>query len=228
VKLQGTAFLAAALIAAAGCNTPEAAREHSPAPDAKETSAAAPISDSAAIARADLGRIRGDSTASLWLVEISDFQCPFCKMWHDSTYDQISRAYVESGKVRLAYVNFPLSIHSHAMDAAEAAMCASVQGRFWEMHDALFRSQEEWARAPDPWTVFTRLASKAGVETKSWRACADSDTVMPLIHADADRAASAGVSSTPTFLLGHLQMSGAYPFEPMKHIIDSLLVAGGS
>ena len=86
--------------------------------------------------RADRGRIRGNPQAGLWIIEASDFQCPYCKMWHDSTYGSLVKDYVESGKVRLAYLNFPLSQHQNAMPAAEAAMCASVQDKFWPMHVA--------------------------------------------------------------------------------------------
>ncbi len=65
--------------------------------------------------RADHARIEGSPTATVWLVEISDFQCPYCKMWHDSTYAAVKKEYVDTGKIRLAYVNFPLPMHKNAM-----------------------------------------------------------------------------------------------------------------
>src|SRR6478735_1170872 len=89
------------------------------------------------ITRADLARIQGSPTAPLWVIEVSDFQCPYCKQWHDQTYNAFVDQFVKTGKVRLAYVNFPLQSHVHAWPAAEAAMCAGAQGRFWPMHDAL-------------------------------------------------------------------------------------------
>ena len=70
-------------------------------------------------ARADRARIRGAETATVWLVEISDFQCPFCKQWHDETFAKIDQEYVKTGKVRMAYLNFPLTrIHKNAQVAA--------------------------------------------------------------------------------------------------------------
>src|SRR5204863_2147972 len=96
------------------------------------------------ITRADLARIQGSSTAPLWVIEVSDFQCPYCKQWHDQTYNAFIDRYVKTGKVRLAYVNFPLGIHAHAFPAAEAAMCAGVQNKFWPMHDSLFAAQGRW------------------------------------------------------------------------------------
>src|SRR5881628_2741765 len=71
--------------------------------------------------RADRARIQGDSAAPVWIVELSDFQCPYCKQWHDETYPVIVRDYVAKGQVRLAYVNYPLQQHVHALRAAEAA-----------------------------------------------------------------------------------------------------------
>ena len=96
--------------------------------------------------RADLARIQGSPTAPVWVIEVSDFQCPYCKQWHDQTYKKLRDEFVNTGKVRLAYVNFPLAQHAHAGPAAEGAMCASAQGKFWEMHDALFTTQENGLR----------------------------------------------------------------------------------
>ena len=79
--------------------------------------------------RADRGRILGDSTAAIWIIMASDFQCPFCKQWHDSTFGKLTQEYVRTGKVRLAYMNYPLPQHKNAMPAAEASMCAAVQGK---------------------------------------------------------------------------------------------------
>src|SRR3954447_6475356 len=101
------------------------------------------------ITRADLARIQGSPSAPLWVIEVSDFQCPYCKQWHDQTYNTFLDQYVKTGKVRLAYVNFPLGIHAHAFPAAEAAMCAGVQNKFWPMHDSLFASQGRWESGAD-------------------------------------------------------------------------------
>src|SRR6185369_12651734 len=100
------------------------------------------------ITRADLARIQGSATAPVWVIEVSDFQCPYCKQWHDETYPMLRDQYVKTGKIRLAYVNFPLAMHAHAFPAAEAAMCAGAQDKFWQMHDALFSSQHGWEDLP--------------------------------------------------------------------------------
>ena len=92
----------------------------------------------ARMAAADQGRILGAANAPLWVVIFSDFQCPYCKRWHDATDAVLRERYVKTGKVRLAFLNFPLRSHQHAQPAGEAAMCAAAQGKFWEFHDNFF------------------------------------------------------------------------------------------
>jgi protein-disulfide isomerase len=175
-------------------------------------------------ASADKARIRGAESAQVWLVEISDFQCPFCKQWHDETFAKIDQEYVKTGKIRMAYLNFPLSrIHKNAQLAAEAAMCAGVQGKFWELHSSLFQSQARWAESKTPIVVFDSLAKAAGVELKSWDKCVNNHATAKLIEADRDRSRQAGVESTPTFFVGDRALAGAYPVDTFRVAIDQAL-----
>src|SRR5712671_1317535 len=125
--------------------------------------AAKPAAPDSNITIADLSRIQGSATAPVWVIEVSDFQCPFCKQWHDETYATLRDELVRTGKVRLAYVNFPLAQHQYAWPAAESAMCAGAQGKFWEMHDALFNTQSKWEALPAPAGFFDSLARAQGV-----------------------------------------------------------------
>jgi protein-disulfide isomerase len=197
----------------------------------KSSSASAPSTkngpDSALARRADQARILGPATAKVWLVEVSDFQCPFCKQWHDQSYEAIKRDYVDSGKIRLAYVNFPLSIHRNAMPAAEAAMCAAGQGKFWPMHEALFATQTLWEKLAAPQPMFDSLASTAGVDMKAYHGCISGHLMKPTIDADIDRATKAGVESTPTFLIGGTMVTGAQPLAIFRQVIDSALAHAG-
>src|SRR6202162_2194625 len=142
--------------------------------------------------RADLARIQGSPNAPVWVIEVSDFQCPFCKQWHDETYPVLRDEFVRTGKVRLAYVNFPLAQHQYAWPAAESAMCTGAQGKFWEMHDALFTTQTKWEAMSSPAVMFDSLAQANGLDMKRWRDCVVSGEMKPLIEADHDRAAKAG------------------------------------
>lgn len=216
-------FLAAAALAACS-NATE--RPPTSSGTALPTSVAA-TTDTASIAtRADRGRIRGDSAAPLWVVIVSDFQCPYCRQWHDEVYPSIVREYVDTRKVRLAYVNLPLSSHQHAQESAEAAMCAAVQGRFWEMHDALFRTQDRWARIGAPRALFDSLAASVGVDGAPYRACVESNATRPIVLEDAQRVADAGVSVTPTFFIGSERIEGAMPLPDFRAALDRALAGG--
>jgi protein-disulfide isomerase len=192
------------------------------------SAATADSPDSALAKRADQGRIQGSSTAAVWLVEVSDFQCPYCKQWHDQSYAELKRAYVDSGKVRLAYVNFPLSMHRNAMPAAETAMCAAAQDKFWPLHDALFATQAQWETLPSPQQLFDSLATAAGVDMSAFHKCVSGHLMKATIEADVDRASKAGVESTPTFLIGGTMVTGAQPLAVFRKAIDAALahVAG--
>jgi protein-disulfide isomerase len=188
----------------------------------KDTAAVA-VQDSDLV-KADLARIQGSPNAPLWVIEVSDFQCPFCKQWHDETYQTFRNEFVRAGKVRLAYVNFPLDQHQYAWPAAESAMCAAAQGKFWEMHDALFTTQSKWEVLPTPANYFDSLARAEGVDIARWRQCVQSGKMKALIQADHDRALRAGVNSTPSFMIGDKLLAGAQPIDQLRRAIDSAMV----
>lgn len=184
--------------------------------------AAAPLDSN--ITRADRSRIQGSANAPVWVIEVSDFQCPYCKQWHDQTYGAFLDQYVKTGKVRFAYVNFPLGIHPNAWPAAEAAMCAAAQNKFWQIHDSLFATQGRWQSLSDPAPVFDSLARATAIDMTSWRDCVKSGKMKSLIQADHDRSQQAGASATPTFLIGDKLLAGAVPLSDMQRVIDSALV----
>lgn len=189
---------------------------------APTSDAGAPEGDSLTM-RADRARIQGDSAARVWIVEVSDFQCPYCRTWHDSTYPALVREYVQTGKARLAYVNLPLPSHRNAWPAAEAAMCSGIQGKFWPMHDRIFSTQDRWAGLADPAPFFDSLATAAGIDATRMRACVAARTTRALIQADFDRSFAAGINSTPNFIIGDQRLEGAQPIEAFRRAIDAAL-----
>jgi protein-disulfide isomerase len=213
-----------ALLAACG-RTDEGPREPAPSRPTAVSAAgavAAPL-DSAAIAAADSARILGSASAPVWMVIVSDFQCPYCKTWHEETYPALRDEYVETGKVRMAYLNFPLSSHRNAWPAAEAAMCAGVQGKFWPMQDAIFQTQEQWSGLPSPEALFDSLATSIGADAAAVRACVNAHTMRPLVQADQQRSEQAGVNSTPSFIIGDNVIAGAYPADRFRAVLDAAL-----
>jgi len=222
-RIRRLAALSLALACAPASNKRQGS-ESTSVTRAETTAVASRAPTDSNITRADLARIQGSSTAPLWVIEVSDFQCPYCKQWHDQTYPQFLNQYVKTGKVRLAYVNFPLGIHVHAFPAAEAAMCAAAQDKFWPMHDALFATQAHWESLPSPSPVFDSLAQATGVDMKRWRDCVSSGKMRPLIQADHDRAQRAGASATPSFMIGDKLLAGAIPLNELQQAIDSAMV----
>jgi len=180
--------------------------------------------------RADAGRIQGSPTAPVWLVEISDFQCPYCKQWHDSVYPALKREYIDRGIVRMAYVHLPLNIHPNAPAAAEASLCAALQDKFWPVHDKLFATQGRWATMPVPaaTTYFDSLALSTGVEAAPLRACVQSGLMRRVISGDASRAAAAGVRSTPVFFIGNESIPGLAPLDAYRQAIERARAAATS
>jgi protein-disulfide isomerase len=231
--VNGIAVILCTIAPLAACNQAEARAPDARSADASAAhtphsaataSAATPTAQTDSITRlADLGRVQGNPSAKVWVVEISDLQCPYCKEWHDETYSQLINEYVKTGKARFAYINFPLSMHQNAMPAARAAMCASVQGKFWQMQDALFGTQEKWETLKDPSDYFVDLATKNGVNVPDWKSCLSSKSIQSLIDADRDRAKRAGVISTPSFLVGGRLISGAVPMGDLRKAIDKAL-----
>jgi protein-disulfide isomerase len=173
----------------------------------------------AMLAASDKGRIQGDTTAAIWVVEVSDFQCPYCKMWHDSTYPAIQREFIKTGIVRMAYVNYPLSMHPNAKPAAEAAMCASAQAKFWPMHDRIFHTQAKWAALENPSAVFDSLAGASGVNMSEYRGCLASGAIRLLLATDQQYGLKAGIRSTPTFYIGSEAIAGAAPIAAFREAI---------
>ncbi len=189
-----------------------------------------PATDSVAhrlLQRADRGRIQGEGTTPLWVIVASDFQCPYCQMWHAETYPALVKDYVRTGKIRMAYLNYPLNNHKNAWPAAEAAMCASIQGMFWEMHDAIFTNQSRWSVMPNPLPFFDSLAvNKFALNADDFRSCMSTHATAALVQADFERLRTAGVESTPSFFIGDRGISGAQPTDVFRAAIEQALAKG--
>lgn len=175
------------------------------------------------IAAADRGRVLGSDAAKLWMLVVSDYQCPFCKQWHDSTWGAIQREFVATGKLRVAFLNFPLDMHRNARPAAIEAMCAAVQGKFWRVTDALFANQARWENLPNPRSFFDGLAKSAGLDVRAQQSCVGGTAVPSLVEADRIRMTRAGTTSTPTFYIGGSRIEGAQPTAVFRRVIAAEL-----
>jgi protein-disulfide isomerase len=178
----------------------------------------------------DLGDapFKGDASAKLTIVEVSDYQCPFCGRYFRDTYPQLETEYIKTGKVKSVFINLPLeAIHKSAFGAAKAARCAGEQGKYWEMHDRLFATQKEL----EPWTPH---AQAVGLDVPAFDACVASDKHDAAIRRDVAEAQKLGITGTPAFLIGRTDpksskltilaaIRGARPFADFKTELDKLL-----
>ena len=187
-----------------------------------------PSDQEVVLQRADRARVKGDSAAPIRIVEISDFQCPYCARFHEDSWPVIDSLYVRSGIARYLWISFPNSTHPRAWPAVEAAFCAGAAGRFWRMHDLLFERTDEWTRTADLAELFTRWAEEIGVDGTSFATCLRNDVTAPLQVADYDSAVRSGITSTPFFVVGDsIAIRGAVSTEQFRSAVDSLLAARG-
>ena len=175
--------------------------------------------------------VLGKDNAPVTLIEFSDFQCPFCRKFWKESLPSIKSDYIDAGKVKFVYRDFPLtSIHPGAQPAAEAAECARDQGKFWEMHDKIFQEQDKQGQGTIQFDV-TALKSWAAdlkLDTKEFNDCLDSGKYTKEVQADGNDAISAGGRGTPYFILidkngKTLAISGAQPYANFKAAIDAAL-----
>lgn len=169
-------------------------------------------------------RSKGPADAPVTIVEYSDYQCPFCSRWVADTYPMILKDYIDAGKVRLEFRDFPLgSIHPNADDAAVAARCAGEQGAYFEMHDLLFAGQNDWANLADPAEFFAGYAAEIGLDGGAFGECQASGRYDAAIQADLQAGQAAGVSGTPSFVINGELIVGAQPAAVFQAGLDRLL-----
>jgi protein-disulfide isomerase len=135
--------------------------------------------------------------------------------------------YVDTGKVRYVYREFPLpNLHSAAQKASEAAVCAGEQDSYWEMNELLFATTDEWSAAEEPTVLFKEYAEDLGLETAAFVECLDSGRAAVLIQGDFMAGQTLGVDATPYFFVNDLPVRGGLPVELMGQVID-FAAAGG-
>jgi protein-disulfide isomerase len=174
--------------------------------------------------------MRGNKSAPVTMIEFSDYQCPFCKRHLQQTVPTLVKDYVDTGKVRYVFRDFPLAqIHPLATKAAEAARCAGEQGKYWEMHDRLFENQN--ALEPEK---LPGHAKAIGLDETKFRQCFDAGRYASAVQQDLEAGTKIGIRGTPAIVLGTTDgdqvknavlIRGAHPVATFKAEIDKLLAA---
>lgn len=166
------------------------------------------------------GPVKGRTNAPVTIVEFLDFECPFSSGM-SPTLQAVEKKYGD--KVRVVCRQFPLSSHPNAQKAAEASLCAQDQGKFWEMHDAMFADQKKLGVEQ-----LKATAASLGLNTDNFNKCIDSGEKHAIIQADLKEGQAAGVSGTPAIFVNGRFFSGVVPMEQLTTVIDDELRRAGN
>jgi protein-disulfide isomerase len=194
-----------------------------------------PLPPAQAEVTVDNDAVLGSSSAPVTIIEFSDYQCPFCRKFWTETLPSIKREYIDAGKVKLVFRDFPLSsIHPAAEAAAMAAECVREVGKgdaaYYKYHDKIFQ-EGNILDSGSPSGPVTKTAQFGPTELKKWAkdlgynidSCLDSQKYKSEIQKDLSDGASSGVQGTPAFFVNGQLLSGAQPFSAFKQAIDAAL-----
>lgn len=175
------------------------------------------------------GYVMGRPDAPLTMVEFTDLQCPFCRQFAITSFDEIKKNWIDTGKLRYISRDFPLDFHAQAMPAARAARCAGEQGKFWELRMALMKNANLLTA-----DYIAKTAADLELEPKAFAACAASNKYDAEIQAEMQEGAKLGVGGTPTFIIGRTtamavegpMLVGALPYAQFDAKLKELLASG--
>jgi protein-disulfide isomerase len=176
------------------------------------------------------GYVLGSASAPLEVVEFGDFECPSCERFASLTEPDVRARLIDKGIIRLRWIDFPLSMHRNTWPASRAAACADEQGKFWEMHDALFQTQDQWngEATRNPNAVFKQLAGRIGLNQQQFDQCVDTKKTQAKVQAHEQLAIDQHIQATPSFIIGSRIVAGPQPYDVFKSLVDSALAKSGS
>jgi len=168
----------------------------------------------------------GSAKAPITIVEFSDFQCPFCKRFHDQVMPSLKRAYIDTGLVRFVHKDLPLPFHEYAREAAEAARCSWDDNQYWKIYGALFENQECFACKG-----ITSIAQTAGISKQRLEGCKKSGSTRKAVNSNLSESQLQGIHATPSFVIGRTQgdtqtgivVEGAMPWPQFRAVLENEL-----
>jgi protein-disulfide isomerase len=175
------------------------------------------------------GYVIGSPNAPVEVIEFADFECPACAQFALVTEPDIRKRLVESGQVRLRFLDLPLVEigHRNSPTASLAAACANEQGKFWEMHDEIFAVQDQWEsrKTRNPRSVIDPLARRIGLDVARYEQCMNSQRYLANIQAHRRTAEQYRVQQTPSFVIGGKVYPGSLPYDRFKQYVDEARAA---
>ena len=167
---------------------------------------------------ADGNYFLGDEDAPVILYEFSDYQCPFCARFYSGALPDITKNYIDTGKVKLVFKDFPLDIHPEATPAALAARCAGEQDKYFEFHDKLFENQQALSVAS-----YKNWARELELDGPKFDDCLDTRKYLSAVRKDLVEGQDAGIRGTPGFIINGQLISGAQPYTVFAQAIEAAL-----
>lgn len=167
----------------------------------------------------------GKASATIGILEFSDYQCPFCGKHYQNVLPKLKEKYIDKGIVSYVLKDFPLDFHSHAKKASLAARCAGEQKHYWDMHNAVFE-----ARGVASDEVMVKVAKRQKLDLAALKHCMDDPKQLAKVEQDINLGAQLGVQGTPAFVIGRIKdkqlvdyqrYDGMQPLENFVRIIDS-------
>ncbi len=166
---------------------------------------------------------KGQDAAPVTVTVFGDFQCPSCLAAYQRIEGGIDQNYVETGKIKFVFHDFPLPMHPNAVPAAQAARAAGAQGKFWAMHDLLYARQTEWADSGAAMKIFKSYAGELGLDQVTFDSAVDNKTYASAIDAAVADSNKQGINATPTYLVD----GKAADTNALAAAIDAALAAKG-
>ncbi len=179
---------------------------------------------------AQLGFDEGPTTADLYVVEFSDFACGYCQKFHVEVYPELTREFIQPGRIAWKYVPFILGIFPNAEEAAHVGLCVGKQGLFPEIRDELFNTQDQWKPLSDPKPLLRAAAESVGADLAAMDVCIAKPATTREIQENTQLGFQLGIRGTPTFfLLGHGAIPGHLPLDLFRGVLqDALAKSPGS
>jgi protein-disulfide isomerase len=172
------------------------------------------------------GYVIGSDSAPVEITEYADFECPACSEFALVQWPSVRDRLVETGRLRWRYRDWPIDqLHPNARVAAHAAACANDQGKYWEMHDALFGGQARWTRRKNAPSIMRGYARDLALNLDEYDQCMQSAMYAGRIQASYDEGSKLGVGSTPTFLIDGRLYSGVLASDSIRKLVDRLTAA---
>lgn len=169
-------------------------------------------------------QVLGNKDAKITIVDFSDYQCPVSQYFTTKMLSQIKTDYIDTGKIKYIYKDFPLNMHKYAVNASLAAECAGQQGKYWEMHDKLFIAQNEWSTSENPDETLKGYAKELALNTTKFDTCYSAQGTKDEIMEDKKIGTDLGVKGTPTLIInGYITRGVPQDYEDLKATLDNMI-----